>query len=107
MLGGANGLAGAVGVAPADGGAVRAAHAGAESAPDLVARADRKPCAHDELATNRGTDDRTTEPHAVDRADTAPDASADAEAVARADAGPDTRADARPNDGQGRIVGDA
>ena len=51
----------------------------AESAPDLraVARADRKPCAHDELATNRGTDDRTTEPHAVDRADTAPDASAD------------------------------
>ena len=51
----------------------------AESAPDFraVARADRKPCAHDELATNRGTDDRTTEPHAVDRADTAPDASAD------------------------------
>ena len=49
----------------------------AESAADLVARADRKPCAHDELATNRGTDDRTTEPSAVDRADAAPDASAD------------------------------
>ena len=51
----------------------------AESAPDLraVARADGKPCAHDELATNSSTDDRTTEPRAVDRADAAPDASAD------------------------------
>ena len=51
----------------------------AKSAPDVraVARADRKPCAHDQPTTNRGTDDRTTEPHAVDRADTAPDASAD------------------------------
>ena len=51
----------------------------AESAPDLraVARADRKPCAHDQPTTNRGTDDRTTEPSAVDRADAAPDASAD------------------------------
>ena len=77
VLGGANGLAGAVGVAQADGGAVRAAHAGAESAADLVARADRKPCAHDQPTTNRGTDDRTTEPRAVDRADAAPDASAD------------------------------
>ena len=50
-----------------------------ESAPDLraVARADGKPCAHDELATNSSTDDRTTEPRAVDRADAAPDASAD------------------------------
>ena len=27
-----------------------------------VARADGKPCAHDELATNRGTDDRPTSP---------------------------------------------
>ena len=51
----------------------------AKSAPDVraVARADRKPCAHDQPTTNRGTDDRTTEPSAVDRADAAPDASAD------------------------------
>ena len=51
----------------------------AKSAPDFrtVALADGKPCAHDELATNRGTDDRTTEPHAIDSADAAPDASAD------------------------------
>jgi hypothetical protein len=51
----------------------------AKSAPDLraVARADGKPCAHDELTTNRGTDDRATEPRAIDSADAAPDASAD------------------------------
>ena len=59
------------------------------------------------LPPTRGTDDRTTEPHAVDRADAAPHTRADAEATARADAGCDTRADARANDGQGRIVGDA
>ena len=52
----------------------------AESAPDLVARADRKPCADDELATNRGRDDITTEPRAVDRA-------ADGSAGSCADAG--------------------
>ena len=51
--------------------------------------------------------DNTADAWSFARADAAPDVSADAEAVARSDAGPDTRADARPNDGQGRIVGDA